>query len=56
VTAAVERREALHRRALLLEYCTVGWNVVEAVVAIGAGSSLEASLSSASAPILLLRW
>jgi cation efflux family protein len=27
----------LHRRALLLEYCTVGWNVVEAVVAIGAG-------------------
>jgi divalent metal cation (Fe/Co/Zn/Cd) transporter len=37
VTAAVERREALHRRALLLEYCTVGWNVVEAVVAIGAG-------------------
>jgi hypothetical protein len=37
VTAVVERREALHRRALLLEYCTVGWNVVEAVVAIGAG-------------------
>ena len=27
----------LHRRALLLEYCTVGWNVVEAVVAISAG-------------------
>jgi hypothetical protein len=27
----------LHRRALLLEYCTLGWNVVEAVVAIGAG-------------------
>jgi hypothetical protein len=37
VTAVVERREALHRRALLLEYCTVGWNVVEGVVAIGAG-------------------
>jgi divalent metal cation (Fe/Co/Zn/Cd) transporter len=37
VTAVVERREALHRRALLLEYSTVGWNVVEAVVAIAAG-------------------
>jgi divalent metal cation (Fe/Co/Zn/Cd) transporter len=37
VTTVVERREALHRRALLLEYCTVGWNIVEAVVAIGAG-------------------
>jgi hypothetical protein len=37
VTAVVERREALHRRALLLECCTVSWNVVEAVVAIGAG-------------------
>ena len=30
-------REALHRRAVLLEYFTIGWNVVEAVVAIGAG-------------------
>jgi hypothetical protein len=38
VTALAERREVLHRRALLLEYCSVGWNVVEAVVAIGAGS------------------
>jgi divalent metal cation (Fe/Co/Zn/Cd) transporter len=27
----------LHHRALWLEYFTVGWNVVEAVVAIGAG-------------------
>ena len=34
---APERREALHRRALRLEYLTVGWNVLEAVVAIGAG-------------------
>jgi hypothetical protein len=33
----MERREALHCPALLLEYCTVGWNVVEAVVAVGAG-------------------
>jgi len=38
VTAiAPERRAVLHRRALWLEYFTIGWNVVEAVVAIGAG-------------------
>ena len=37
VTLPAERRVALHRRALWLEYFTVGWNVVEAVVAIGAG-------------------
>jgi divalent metal cation (Fe/Co/Zn/Cd) transporter len=37
VTLSVERRVALHHRALRLEYFTVGWNVVEAVVAIGAG-------------------
>jgi hypothetical protein len=36
-TLSVERRVALHRRALWLEYFTVGWNVVEAAVAIGAG-------------------
>ncbi|MCK5934884.1 MULTISPECIES: cation transporter [Aurantimonadaceae] len=29
--------KALHRRALRLEWLTVAWNVVEAVVAIGAG-------------------
>jgi|Tabmets5t2r1_1033131.scaffolds.fasta_scaffold11706_2 divalent metal cation (Fe/Co/Zn/Cd) transporter len=33
----LERRQALHRRALWLEYFTVGWNVIEGVVAIGAG-------------------
>jgi divalent metal cation (Fe/Co/Zn/Cd) transporter len=33
----LERRRGLHRRALGLEYFTVGWNVIEAVVAIGAG-------------------
>jgi cation diffusion facilitator family transporter len=32
-----ERRLVLHRRALWLEYFTVGWNVIEAVVAIAAG-------------------
>jgi divalent metal cation (Fe/Co/Zn/Cd) transporter len=31
------RRVTLHRRALRLEYVTIGWNVIEAVVAIGAG-------------------
>lgn len=34
---APERRAILHRRALRLEWFTVSWNVVEAVVAIGAG-------------------
>jgi divalent metal cation (Fe/Co/Zn/Cd) transporter len=34
---ASERRVALHRRALWLECVTVGWNVIEAVVAIAAG-------------------
>jgi divalent metal cation (Fe/Co/Zn/Cd) transporter len=37
VALPIERRVALHRRALWLEYFTIGWNVVEAVVAIGAG-------------------
>jgi cation diffusion facilitator family transporter len=31
------RREQLHRRSLLLEWFTVAWNVVEALVAIGVG-------------------
>ncbi len=31
------RRERLHRRGLILEWFTVAWNVVEAVVAIGVG-------------------
>ena len=35
--ASLERRRELHRRALWLEYFTVGWNVSEGVVAIGAG-------------------
>jgi len=33
----LDRRRALHGRALWLEYFTVGWNVIEGVVAIGAG-------------------
>lgn len=34
---ALARRRLLHRRALRLEYFTIGWNVLEAIVAIGAG-------------------
>lgn len=32
-----QRRVTLHRRAVRLEYFTVGWNVIEAFIAIGAG-------------------
>jgi cation diffusion facilitator family transporter len=35
--ASLERRRGLHRRAVWLEYFTVGWNVIEGAVAIGAG-------------------
>src|SRR5215203_1596786 len=38
VALSAERRVALRRRALWLEYFTVGWNVAEAVVGIVAGS------------------
>ena len=34
---ALGRRERLHRRGIRLEWLTISWNVVEAVVAIGAG-------------------
>jgi hypothetical protein len=38
VTAStLDRRRVLHRRAVVLEWFTVGWNVVEALVAVGAG-------------------
>ena len=33
----LSKRERLHRRGVRLEIFTVGWNVVEAAVAIGAG-------------------
>jgi divalent metal cation (Fe/Co/Zn/Cd) transporter len=36
-SSVTSRRATLHRRALRLEYFTIGWNVVEAVVAISAG-------------------
>ena len=35
--SATDARAALLRRGLLLEYITVGWNIVEGIVAIGAG-------------------
>lgn len=34
---AVARVASLHRRGLLLEWFTVSWNVIEALVAISAG-------------------
>ena len=37
MSVASERRVALHRRSVWLEYFTVSWNVLEAFVAIGAG-------------------
>ena len=37
VVLTPQRRQTLHRRALWLEYFTVGWNMVEGVVAIVAG-------------------
>ena len=36
-TLVPERRRQLHARAVRLEWFTVSWNVIEAVVAIGAG-------------------
>jgi hypothetical protein len=36
-SVTLARKEQLHRRALRLEYFTVTWNVIEAVVAITAG-------------------
>jgi divalent metal cation (Fe/Co/Zn/Cd) transporter len=35
------RREELHRRGLRLEWFTVAWNVVEALIAIGVGVVVE---------------
>jgi len=36
-STALDRRRVLHRRAVVLEWFTVAWNVVEALVAVGAG-------------------
>jgi divalent metal cation (Fe/Co/Zn/Cd) transporter len=37
VTLHTSTADALRRRALWLEYLTIGWNVIEAVVAVAAG-------------------
>jgi divalent metal cation (Fe/Co/Zn/Cd) transporter len=37
VDVSTTRLEALRRRGLLLEYATITWNVLEAVIALGAG-------------------
>lgn len=37
--AALISRPALLRRGLLLEYLTVGWNIAEGVIAVGAGAA-----------------
>jgi cation diffusion facilitator family transporter len=59
------RREELHRRAVLLEWFTVAWNVVEAAVAIGVGLvvgsvalvgfGVDSSVEVISAVVLLWR-
>lgn len=36
-TPTAHAREALLSRGLLLEYITVGWNIVEGIIAVGAG-------------------
>ena len=41
--ATAARREALHRRGVRLEVCTVAWNAVEGVVAISAGIATASS-------------
>jgi hypothetical protein len=37
VTAVAADRQHLLRRGLRLEYLTVGWNIAEGVMAVGAG-------------------
>lgn len=60
-----ENRSGLLKRALRLEYLTVGWNVVEAVIAIGAGLAansvallgfgIDSVVESASGAVLIWR-
>ncbi len=64
-TAAPEARAALLRRGIRLEYFTLGWNVVEAAVALAAGIAassaalvafaLDSIAESASGAVLLWR-
>jgi divalent metal cation (Fe/Co/Zn/Cd) transporter len=64
-TAPAETRPQLLRRALRLEYLTVGWNVVEGVIAIAAalaagsvallGFGIDSFVESASGSVLIWR-
>ncbi len=65
MTATAATRPDLLRRALRLEYVTVGWNLVEGVVAIGAalaagsvallGFGIDSFVESASGSVLIWR-
>ena len=65
MTAIATERPVLLRRALRLEYLTVGWNVIEGVVAIGAalasgsvallGFGIDSFVESASGSVLIWR-
>jgi len=64
-TAAVANRPGLLRRALRLEYLTVGWNIVEGVIAIAAamasgsvallGFGIDSFVESASGSVMIWR-
>jgi len=65
MTAAVASRPALLRRALRLEYLTVGWNIIEGVIAIAAatasgsvallGFGIDSFVESASGSVMIWR-
>jgi divalent metal cation (Fe/Co/Zn/Cd) transporter len=65
LTAAAPNREALVRHALRLEYLTVGWNVVEGVIAVAAalaagsvallGFGVDSFVETASGLVLVWR-
>jgi divalent metal cation (Fe/Co/Zn/Cd) transporter len=65
MTAAAMSRPALLRRALRLEYLTVGWNIVEGIVAIAAaiasgsvallGFGIDSFVESASGSVMIWR-
>ena len=65
MTAAVASRPALLRRALRLEYLTVGWNIIEGAIAIAAatasgsvallGFGIDSIVESASGSVMIWR-
>jgi divalent metal cation (Fe/Co/Zn/Cd) transporter len=65
VTTVVTSRPALLRRALRLEYLTVGWNIIEGVIAIAAatasgsvalmGFGIDSFVESASGSVMIWR-